>query len=278
MSEPSDPQRPSSGELPQETAAFEDTEFSFGGSVPAQSPSDRDTTDSAGDSVDSMDSAEALGLAIDPEMTGIIPTVSDSSVRPETTETVTAGNSDDAAPDEARATTDSTDGTERFAVEGSQNAPGRHGLAALPPWTWILAIGLLLAVLIGIFTASLMRSNDISDSTPLTSLTPSYSHPSAWNPADAVTATAPIPAGGYDSNYGYEYEGNNSSSDTSMPTAVGTPSPTHPGTGTPIVTDSRPSPSVTPDPGETDDDTSPTGNGATGVGARDAVNGIETID
>lgn len=252
MSEPSDPQRPSNGELPQETAAFDDTEFSFGGSGLSPSSSHHDDTANADSfAISASENADTLGHATNPEATGIIPVVDDTTIS--------------AATD----TTDDDDAEYFNDEDANRDTSRRSGLASLPPWTWILAIGILLAVLIGLFTANLMRSNDVSDSTPLTSLTPSYSRPTAWNPDHAVTATAPIPAGGYDSSYGYE--GDNTSSEATRPTSE--PGPTTPSGGHPVVT--NPSPGGMTDTEDTDGDIPSTDDDATDVtgnGARGAAN------
>lgn len=234
MNEPSDPQRPKGGDRPRETAAFEDTEFSFGETAsrhgyqadvvengPADAPSgagviDADVVDDHGRPASGM-----LGSTADPEMTGIIPAVRDDSERPtEGRSAAAAAETPGAAanPDIAETTvgtvppvtaaptgpqgpqgpqgpgngnggSDADDGD----GDGTDGGSGSFGFRSLPPWAWVLGVGVILAVIVGIFTASLMRHNSVSDSAPVTSVVPSYARPSAW---DSSTATSDSTAGG----------------------------------------------------------------------------------
>ena len=90
MNEPSDPQRPTGDDRPRETAAFEDTEFSFGDAA-TRSGFTADVVENEDDAGNTTEGAvvdadvvgeEALGHTSDPEMTGIIPAIRDDSPRP----------------------------------------------------------------------------------------------------------------------------------------------------------------------------------------------------
>lgn len=294
MNEPSDPQRPKGGDRPRETAAFEDTEFSFGkaASTPPTSrqgyladvvesdhpdvPDDGtvidaeivDETGPAGDHGRSTASRPpVLGSTTDPEMTGIIPAVRDDSERPGTgpgtagsaaagstaaEETavgavppVAASPSGQTSPEGVPAGGSGGDGSDGGDDGGDDG--GSFSFRSVPPWAWILVIGVVLAVLVGLFAASLMRHNSVSDSSPLTSVVPSYGRPTAWNSTTPTTTKIPDNSAGlgYDGyGYGYGYgdqSGDDSwndgsdwtdtteEPDTSGPT--GTPSTGAPGTG-----------------------------------------------
>lgn len=284
MNEPSDPQRPKGGDRPRETAAFEDTEFSFGkaASTPPTSrqgyladvvesdhpdvPDDGtvidaeivDETGPAGDHGRSTASRPpVLGSTTDPEMTGIIPAVRDDSERPGTG----PGTAGSAAAGSAAAEETAVGAVPPVAASpsgqtspegvpaggsGDDGGDGRSfSFRSVPPWAWILVIGVVLAVLVGLFAASLMRHNSVSDSSPLTSVVPSYGRPTAWNSTTPTTTKIPDNSAGlgYD-GYGYGYgdqSGDDSwndgsdwtdtteEPDTSGPT--GTPSTGAPGTG-----------------------------------------------
>ena len=190
MNEPSDPQRPTGDDRPRETAAFEDTEFSFGDAA-TRSGFTADVVENEDDAGNTTDGSvvdadvvgeEALGHTSDPEMTGIIPAIRDDSPRP----------ADLAAPAAAVETPAET------ATGGDDD---RSGFRRIPSWAWILIVGAILAVVVGLVAAALMRGNESSGPTPLTSVEPNYERPEAWN-GDVSAPSADVPTGGQ--NYGYD--------------------------------------------------------------------------
>lgn len=190
MNEPSDPQRPTGDDRPRETAAFEDTEFSFGDAA-TRSGFTADVVENEDDAGNTTDGSvvdadvvgeEALGHTSDPEMTGIIPAIRDDSPRPV----------DLAAPAAAVETPAET------ATGGDDD---RSGFRRIPSWAWILIVGAILAVVVGLVAAALMRGNESSGPTPLTSVEPNYERPEAWN-GDVSAPSADVPTGGQ--NYGYD--------------------------------------------------------------------------
>ncbi|WP_297007909.1 hypothetical protein [uncultured Corynebacterium sp.] len=221
MNEPSDPQRSTGGDRPRDTAAFEDTEFSFGDAATRGYTADvvgnAGTGGTGGDDVIDADvvggdvtGAEALGSTSDPEMTGIIPAVHDDSPRPATLPppaTAAAGTVAPATPSETppptTATSPTSVGDEERDGDGADDTGDdrRRGLAAVPPWAWVLGAGAVLAALVGLVSVGLMRGNDVTDSSPLTSVVPSYDRPSAWDSrtATSVAAVPPVQQG-----YGFD--------------------------------------------------------------------------
>ena len=190
MNEPSDPQRPTGDDRPRETAAFEDTEFSFGDAA-TRSGFTADVVENEDDAGNTTDGSvvdadvvgeEALGHTPDPEMTGIIPAIRDDSPRP----------ADLAAPVAA---------VESPAETATGGDDDRSGFRRIPSWAWILIVGAILAVVVGLITAALMRGSESSGPTPLTSVEPNYERPEAWN-GDVSAPSADVPTGGQ--NYGYE--------------------------------------------------------------------------
>lgn len=190
MNEPSDPQRPTGDDRPRETAAFEDTEFSFGDAA-TRSGFTADVVENEDDAGNTTDGSvvdadvvgeEALGHTSDPEMTGIIPAIRDDSPRP----------ADLAAPAAA------VEAPVETATGGDDD---RSGFRRIPSWAWILIVGAILAVVVGLVAAALMRGNESSGPTPLTSVEPNYERPEAWN-GDVSAPSADVPTGGQ--NYGYD--------------------------------------------------------------------------
>lgn len=198
MNEPSDPQRPTGDDRPRETAAFEDTEFSFGDAA-TRSGFTADVVENEDDAGNTTEGAvvdadvvgeEALGHTSDPEMTGIIPAIRDDSPRPaDLAAPVAAVESPAEAPAETAAGGEDTDDDDR------------SGFRRIPSWAWILIVGAILAVVVGLITAALMRGNESSGPTPLTSVEPNYERPEAWN-GDVSAPSADVPTGGQ--NYGYD--------------------------------------------------------------------------
>lgn len=194
MNEPSDPQRPTGDDRPRETAAFEDTEFSFGDAA-TRSGFTADVVENEDDAGNTTDGSvvdadvvgeEALGHTSDPEMTGIIPAIRDDSPRP----------ADLAAP--VAAVESPAEAPAETAAGGDDD---RSGFRRIPSWAWILIVGAILAVVVGLVAAALMRGNESSGPTPLTSVEPNYERPEAWN-GDVSAPSADVPTGGQ--NYGYE--------------------------------------------------------------------------
>ncbi|MGO3076519.1 MAG: hypothetical protein ACTIIX_11885, partial [Corynebacterium variabile] len=198
MNEPSDPQRPTGDDRPRETAAFEDTEFSFGDAA-TRSGFTADVVENEDDAGNTTDGSvvdadvvgeEALGHTSDPEMTGIIPAIRDDSPRPaDLAAPAAAVESPAEAPAETAAGGDDTEEDDR------------SGFRRIPPWAWILIVGAILAVVVGLITAALMRGNESSGPTPLTSVQPNYQHPEAWN-GEESTPSGDVPSAGQ--NYGYD--------------------------------------------------------------------------
>jgi len=198
MNEPSDPQRPTGDDRPRETAAFEDTEFSFGDAA-TRSGFTADVVENEDDAGNTTDGSvvdadvvgeEAPGHTSDPEMTGIIPAIRDDSPRPaDLAAPAAAVESPAEAPAETAAGGDDTDDDDR------------SGFRRIPPWAWILIVGAILAVVVGLITAALMRGNESSGPTPLTSVQPNYQHPEAWN-GEESTPSGDVPSAGQ--NYGYD--------------------------------------------------------------------------
>lgn len=198
MNEPSDPQRPTGDDRPRETAAFEDTEFSFGDAA-TRSGFTADVVENEDDAGNTTDGSvvdadvvgeEALGHTSDPEMTGIIPAIRDDSPRPaDLAAPAAAVESPAEAPAETAAGGDDTEDDDR------------SGFRRIPSWAWILIVGAILAVVVGLITAALMRGNESSGPTPLTSVEPNYERPEAWN-GDVSAPSADVPTGGQ--NYGYD--------------------------------------------------------------------------
>lgn len=194
MNEPSDPQRPTGDDRPRETAAFEDTEFSFGDAA-TRSGFTADVVENEDDAGNTTDGSvvdadvvgeEALGHTPDPEMTGIIPAIRDDSPRP----------ADLAAP--VAAVESPAEAPAETAAGGDDD---RSGFRRIPSWAWILIVGAILAVVVGLITAALMRGSESSGPTPLTSVEPNYERPEAWN-GDVSAPSADVPTGGQ--NYGYD--------------------------------------------------------------------------
>lgn len=194
MNEPSDPQRPTGDDRPRETAAFEDTEFSFGDAA-TRSGFTADVVENEDDAGNTTDGSvvdadvvgeEALGHTSDPEMTGIIPAIRDDSPRP----------ADLAAP--VAAVESPAEAPAETAAGGDDD---RSGFRRIPSWAWILIVGAILAVVVGLVAAALMRGNESSGPTPLTSVEPNYERPEAWN-GDVSAPSADVPTGGQ--NYGYD--------------------------------------------------------------------------
>ena len=194
MNEPSDPQRPTGDDRPRETAAFEDTEFSFGDAA-TRSGFTADVVENEDDAGNTTDGSvvdadvvgeEALGHTSDPEMTGIIPAIRDDSPRP----------ADLAAP--VAAVESPAEAPVETATGGDDD---RSGFRRIPSWAWILIVGAILAVVVGLVAAALMRGNESSGPTPLTSVEPNYERPEAWN-GDVSAPSADVPTGGQ--NYGYD--------------------------------------------------------------------------
>ena len=201
MNEPSDPQRPTGDDRPRETAAFEDTEFSFGDAATrsgftADVVENKDDKDDAGNATDGsvvdadVVDEESLGHTSDPEMTGIIPAIRDDSPRP----------ADLAAPATAVEVPAETEAGGDDGDDGTED-DDRSGFRRIPSWGWILIVGAVLAVVVGLITAALMRGNESSGPTPLTSVEPNYERPEAWN-GDVSAPSADVPTGGQ--NYGYD--------------------------------------------------------------------------
>lgn len=200
MNEPSDPQRPTGDDRPRETAAFEDTEFSFGDAATrsgftADVVENKDDKDDAGNATDGsvvdadVVDEESLGHTSDPEMTGIIPAIRDDSPRP----------ADLAAPATAVEVPAETEAGGDDGDDGTED-DDRSGFRRIPSWGWILIVGAVLAVVVGLITAALMRGNESSGPAPLTSVEPNYERPEAWN--GEVSPSADVPTGGQ--NYGYD--------------------------------------------------------------------------
>ena len=198
MNEPSDPQRPTGDDRPRETAAFEDTEFSFGDAA-TRSGFTADVVENEDDAGNTTDGSvvdadvvgeEALGHTSDPEMTGIIPAIRDDSPRP----------ADLAAPATAVEVPAETEAGGDDGDDGTED-DDRSGFRRIPSWAWILIVGAILAVVVGLVAAALMRGNESSGPTPLTSVEPNYERPEAWN-GDVSAPSADVPTGGQ--NYGYD--------------------------------------------------------------------------
>ncbi|WP_291473690.1 hypothetical protein [Corynebacterium sp.] len=203
MNEPSDPQRPSGGDRPRETAAFEDTEFSFGDAA-SRSGFTADVVENKDDNGNATDGSvvdadvvgeEALGHTSDPEMTGIIPAIRDDSPRP----------ADLAAPAAAEVPAEAAEASVETTAGGGDGDDGtddeRSGFRRIPPWGWILVVGAVLAVVVGLVTAALMRGNSTSGPAPLTSVQPNYERPEAWN-GEESSPSADVPTA--DQGYGFD--------------------------------------------------------------------------
>lgn len=267
MNEPSDPQRPTGDDRPRETAAFEDTEFSFGDAatrsgftadVVENEDDAGNTTDGSVVDADVVDE-EALGHTSDPEMTGIIPAIRDDSHRPADLAAPAAAVE---SPVEAPAET-ATGGDDRYEDTDDDD---RSGFRRIPPWAWILIVGAILAVVVGLITAALMRGNESSGPTPLTSVQPNYQHPEAWN-GEESTPSGDVPSAGQ--NYGYDpySDGTGDQSWDSGTTDDGSGTGDDGNVAPTDTTDDGTGNTVVPDPGTGDngDDTGESGTPGTGT-------------
>lgn len=245
MSNPSDPHRHHGDDLPRDTDAFEDTEFSMGSKDTADGTDATDAAegaegydaevDSSGDthgttgtdgdrevidaeSTEVTDDGEPLGSARDPEVTGIIPIVNDDRISEHeqklsesndstaTTVIPTAGASESAGADGASpASTPATGGGGDSDGPPPGNGP-RPWFARFPTWGWILVIGLGLSVIGAATAVALMRTGDGEERhSPYSSVVPSYHRPEAWDSNKSIPTAEPDNSAGSDYYYEPEY-------------------------------------------------------------------------